>query len=102
MFAVEFELAAKQLEDGRRLKFAKVNCDSFPLTCRKAGIQAYPSVRYFPGKTGWELQNPVGIPFVNDRKKKEELVEWLEELLTQTPSASASGSKASPHNRDEL
>ena len=107
VFAVEFELAAKQLDDGRRLKFAKVNCDSFPLTCRKAGIQAYPSVRYYPGKTGWALQNAIGIPFVNDRKKKEELVEWLEELLSQSSSASgkvfpASGNKPSPNSRDEL
>lgn len=100
VFAVEFELAAKQLDDGRRLKFAKVNCESFPHVCRNAGIQSYPTVRYYPGKTGWSPQNPFGVPFVNDRRKVEDVVEWLEELLvSQSPSASGNNAASI---RDEL
>lgn len=100
VFAVEFELAAKQLDDGRHLKFAKVNCESFPNICRNAGIQSYPSVRYYPGKTGWSHQSPFGIPFVNDRRKVEEVVEWLEQLLiSHFPSAYSNKAASS---RDEL
>lgn len=103
VFAVEFELAAKQLDDGRRLKFAKVNCESFPMTCHRAGIQAYPTVRFYPGKTGWSLQNPVGIPFVSERRKVDEVVEWLEELLMSSHSQSASNNNKAPSfSRDEL
>jgi DnaJ family protein C protein 10 len=100
VFAVEFELAAKQLDDGRHLKFAKVNCESFPNICRNAGIQSYPSVRYYPGKTGWSHQSPFGIPFVNDRRKVEEVVEWLEQLsISHSPSAYSNKAASS---RDEL
>ena len=99
-FAVEFELAAKQLDNGHRLKFAKVNCEHFPQLCQSAGVQAYPTVRYYSGKTGWSLQNPFGIPFVNDRRKVEDVVEWLEELLV-SHSRSASANKAAS-SRDEL
>lgn len=68
--------------------------------CRNAGIQSYPTVRYYPGKTGWSPQNPFGVPFVNDRRKVEDVVEWLEELLvSQSPSASGNNAASI---RDEL
>lgn len=32
-----------------RVKAGKVDCDQNQVLCRNAGIQAYPSVRYYPG-----------------------------------------------------
>lgn len=92
-FAIEYEIAARQF--GRRVKFAKVNCESFPFTCQKASVQAYPSIRFYLGKTGFAQQDSIGTPYVNT-KKAEDLVEWLESLLSNQKSS---------HNanlRDEL
>lgn len=69
------------------------------MTCQMAAIQAYPTVRFYPGRVGWSAQHPSGIPLVNDRRKVEDVVEWLEELLGQQPAASDVNSRS---GRDEL
>ena len=99
-FAVEFELAAKQLDGhAKRIKFSKVNCEQFPRTCQIAAIQAYPSVRFYPGRTGWSAQSPLGVALMSDRRKVEDVIEWLEDLLAQQPTVR----DINPHvGRDEL
>ena len=92
-FAIEYEIAARQFS--RRVKFAKVNCENFPFTCQKASVQAYPSIRFYPGKTGLSQQDSFGTPYVNT-KKAEDLVEWLESLLSNQKASH------SANHRDEL
>lgn len=79
-FAIEFEIAAKYFSSTKLVKFAKINCENFYLTCQKASVQAYPSIRYYPGQTGFSQQQSLGTPFRSD-KKAEDLIEWLETLL---------------------
>merc|ERR1712071_290809 len=49
-FAFEFEMASKIMEG--RVKFATVNCDRFYQSCQTASVHAYPSVRFYAGRTG--------------------------------------------------
>ena len=84
-FAVDFELAAKMLDGS--VRFAKVNCDVYYYTCQSAGIRAYPSVRLYPGRTGWNLQETSGIPFAGERRNAEDVAAWIEEILSQTASS---------------
>lgn len=93
-FAAEFEVAARQFESGRQVKFAKVNCENFYLTCQRASVQAYPTIRFYPGKAGSSQQNPTGIPYSNS-KKAEDLVEWLKDLINNQHSTKS-------NVRDEL
>lgn len=31
-----------------RVKFGKIDCQSYPAICGKAGVNAYPSVKFYP------------------------------------------------------
>ncbi|KAK7113286.1 dnaJ homolog subfamily C member 10-like [Littorina saxatilis] len=60
VFKPEFEKVAETL-DGK-VKAGKVDCDRFQRLCSQAGIQAYPSVRFYPGSKGPNnRQNPHGL-----------------------------------------
>lgn len=45
-FAPEFELLARMIKG--KVKAGKVDCQAHAQTCQKAGIRAYPSVRFYP------------------------------------------------------
>lgn len=87
------------MDDGRRVRFAKVNCDQWPGACRTASVQAYPSVRFYGGKTGWSPQNPVGVAMTSERRKVDDVIAWIEDLLTQQQQGTSGNSY---NSRDEL
>ncbi|XP_004392429.1 PREDICTED: dnaJ homolog subfamily C member 10 isoform X2 [Odobenus rosmarus divergens] len=45
-FAPEFELLARMIKG--KVKAGKVDCQAYAQTCQKAGIRAYPTVKFFP------------------------------------------------------
>lgn len=45
-FAPEFELLARMVKG--KVKAGKVDCQAYAQTCQKAGIRAYPTVKFFP------------------------------------------------------
>ncbi|KAB1279024.1 DnaJ-like protein subfamily C member 10 [Camelus dromedarius] len=45
-FAPEFELLARMIKG--KVKAGKVDCQAYAQTCQKAGIRAYPTVRFYP------------------------------------------------------
>ena len=96
-FGFEFEFAARIMEG--RVKFAKVDCDNFPRTCQVASIQAYPSVRYYGGRTGSSAQAPSGLYFQSVNRQAEDIVSWLEEQSSRQQQSSAFNHHP---NRDEL
>jgi hypothetical protein len=46
------------------------------------------------------MQNPVGVPMTNEKRKVEDVVSWIEDLLTQQQQQQAAGH--SYNSRDEL
>jgi len=97
-FAHEYELASKLMEG--RVKFAKVDCDRFYETCAAASVRAYPTVRFYPGRSETSRQDPAGIAFHSNKRSVEAVVSWLEEQMDQHSSAAAAA--AFHTNRDEL
>ncbi|KAI3379249.1 hypothetical protein SNEBB_008379 [Seison nebaliae] len=53
-FAPEFEEIARKLKG--RVRCAKINCDNFPVICRKANIRAYPTVMLYKGRKDKKAQ----------------------------------------------
>uniref|UniRef100_A0A8D2BUN2 DnaJ homolog subfamily C member 10 n=1 Tax=Sus scrofa TaxID=9823 RepID=A0A8D2BUN2_PIG len=45
-FAPEFELLARMVKE--KVKAGKVDCQAYAQTCQKAGIRAYPTVKFYP------------------------------------------------------
>uniref|UniRef100_A0A8C3YFT1 DnaJ homolog subfamily C member 10 n=1 Tax=Catagonus wagneri TaxID=51154 RepID=A0A8C3YFT1_9CETA len=45
-FAPEFELLARMIKG--KVKAGKVDCQAYAQTCQKAGIRAYPTVKFYP------------------------------------------------------
>jgi len=97
-FAHEYELASKLMEG--RVKFAKVDCDRFYETCAAASVRAYPTVRFYPGRSENSRQDPAGIAFHSNKRSVEAVVSWLEEQMDQHSAAAAAA--AFHTNRDEL
>ena len=46
-----------------------------------ASVRAYPSVRFYAGRTGWAAQPAAGLPFVGERRHVEDIVAWLQQYL---------------------
>jgi len=68
-----------------------------------AAIQAYPTVRFYPGRIGWSAaQNPIGIQMVSERRKVEDVVEWLEDVIAQQQQKASANTQGIHTGRDEL
>ncbi|XP_039266677.2 dnaJ homolog subfamily C member 10-like isoform X1 [Styela clava] len=86
-FAPKFTMASAKMKG--KVKFGKLDCQSHPSICSKAGVNAYPSVRFYPptnpgekkkAKHSIESQDPDQIvreierllePYEREKKKKQ-------------------------------
>lgn len=88
VFKPEFEKVAEKLEG--KVRAGKVDCDRFQRLCAQAGVNAYPSVRFYPGSEGHSYrQNAYGLDI--NSQNAEEIISFVKRNL-----------KKKAHGRDEL
>ncbi|XP_076450182.1 dnaJ homolog subfamily C member 10-like [Babylonia areolata] len=73
VFKPEFEKVAEKLEG--KVRAGKVDCDRFQRLCNQAGVNAYPSVRFYPGADGHNRQHPYGWDI--DSQNAEEIISFI-------------------------
>lgn len=93
-FAPKFAMASLKLKG--RVKCGKVDCQAFPSVCRVAGVNAYPSVRFYPPtKPGEKKTTKHNI----DSQDPQEIVEEVNRFLL--PYAKKDGESVTK-KKDEL
>ncbi|PVD39550.1 hypothetical protein C0Q70_02185 [Pomacea canaliculata] len=87
VFKPEFERVAEMLEG--QVRAGKVDCDQHRHLCTQAGVNAYPSVRFYPGSTSPHVrQHPYGWQI--ESQNAEQIVAFVRKNMRQ------------PQGRDEL
>lgn len=76
-FAPEFEVVSKNLAG--KVNAGKVNCDALPSICQEAGVNAYPTVRFYSGSIGGRYQNSYGQEI--DSQRSETIIAFINKRI---------------------
>nr|CAB3238821.1 dnaJ homolog subfamily C member 10 [Phallusia mammillata] len=95
-FAPKFMMLSFKFTD--RVKFGKIDCQSMPSICSKNGVRAYPTIQFYPPKSGSSRPGKESIR----TQDPNEIQRIIESQMKQYETKEAKKQKSKKKEKDEL